>query len=652
MANRAVDRARSLVIVALAALAIGADAPASRPAWERRPYAIRAFVAFDPAARLDGASQAAARDAWLDLARRFVGAPWALEVRPAEGALAVAPLDALTPADVLPVAAGADKAWVIRVGSDGRSGAVLAGRDLDVATGRLGPLRTREAPDRADLPRALLHFSLDLFTPTAEVLATLGNVVQLSVQGAALTPADPAGRVVAPGGTFVAVRLFEATAKRPAQAVPVPWTYLTVEEVDGPVARCELLSALRDPLSKRVAGVYRLLAVGARPAPIPTRVRFVTRPPNSVPAAGYSLAVRQRKDGPERPAGTTDREGRVVLPPGAADRPLIARLLGGGVEPLVEFPILPGETADERVLRIDPLERTVALESRLDALRDELVDVIAKRARLEARIKARAEGNAWPEVKALLDEYRRLPSRKAYADRLAALREEAKREQEQAKVAVLTRTALARLDDTEGLIARYLDDEFAQAYADALRDAQSGGVLPPSADWKAFAPRGLGFRVLVPGTPRPVGEPVLPGADPDLVRTFAAEHEGRRYLVQSFGLTDAQLAGPEADLLADLDRRWDEYARARPGVRLQDRRVERRGEQAVTEFRLDGPLGLPDPQATQLRVRQVVDRAARRVTILGLAGPPGRLDGREGATFLNSFTPEAPAAEGAAPKAP
>jgi hypothetical protein len=649
MAHRAVDRARSLVIAALAVLAVGADAPApttapARPSWERRPYAIRAFVAFDPAARLDARAQEALRDAWRDLARRFVGAPWNLEIRPAEGALAASPLESLAAADVLPLADGMDKAWVIRVGPDGRSGAILTGRDLDVATGRLGPAHAVPAPDPADLARPLLRLGLELFTPTAEVLSTLGGGVQLNVQGAALTPADPAGAVVAPGQTFLAVRLFEATAKRPAQAVPVPWTYLTVEEVDGPVARCALLSALRDPLSKRVAGVHRLVAAGVKPAPIPTAVRFVTRPPDGAPAAGYRLMVRSRRDGPERPAGTTDREGRVVLPPGLADRPLIARLLGGGVEPLVEFPILPGETDQERVLRIDPLERTIALETRLDALRDELVDLIARRARLEARIKARAEGNAWPEVKSLLDEYRRLPSRKQYADRLAAMRAEATREQEQTKRAVLTRTALSRLDDTAAMIERYLDDDFAQAYADALRDAQGGAVLPPTAAWQTFAPRGLGFRVLVPGTPQPLREAILPGGDPDGVQTFALEHEGRRYLVQAFALTAEPHAATEEAVLAELDRRWDDYARSRPGVRLADRRVERQGGRTFTEFRLEGPLGLADPAATQLRVRQVLDRAARRGVILAIAGKPGTLDGREGGTFFQSFTADAPAA--------
>jgi hypothetical protein len=647
MANRAVVRARPLVIALLAIVGLGADAPATRPAWERRPYAIRALIAFDPNARWDAASQQAVIESWRQLTRRFVGAPWSLDIRLAEGVLDTTSLDAMADVDLVTASKDVEQLWVIRVEADARGGASLLGRDWDVATKRLGPLRKRMAPDPDDLPRSLMQLSFDLFAPAAEILSTLGDVVQLSVQGAGLTPADPVGRVVAPGQTFLAFRLFEATPKRAAQVVPVPWTYLTVEEVDGPVARCSLLSALRDPLSKRVSGTHRLVALGVKPAPLETRLRFVTRPPNPAPAAGYRLMIRNRREGTERAVGTTDRDGVVILPAGVSDRPLIARLLGGGIEPLVEFPVLPGESAEERVLRIDPLDRTVVLESDLDALRDELVDLIAQRARYESLIKARAEGNAWAEVKTLLDEYRRFPTRAQFAQRLAALRDEAKREQDQSKRVVLTRTALARLDDTQAMIERYLDDEFAQAYADALRDAQDGGVLPPSADWKPFTPRGLGFRVLIPGTPQPTQSPVLPGGQPEVVQTFATDYQGRRYIVQSFALTDAQQAMDDATLQTELERLWDEFARGRAGVSIRDRVQSPRGALLATDFRLEGPLGLGDPQATQLRVRQLLDRAARRCTVLAVGGRPSTLDGREGSTFLNSFTTESePAAPG------
>ena len=59
--------------------------------------------------------------------------------------------------------------------------------------------------------------------------------------------------------------------------------------------------------------------------------------------------------------------------------------------------MMPGESRpDDMPISFDPKPLTVALESQLDSLRDEVVDLVALRARLESRMKARLEGEDWP----------------------------------------------------------------------------------------------------------------------------------------------------------------------------------------------------------------------------------------------------------------
>ena len=53
---------------------------------------------------------------------------------------------------------------------------------------------------------------------------------------------------------------------------------------------------------------------------------------------------------------------------------------------------MPGESIEQRPIAFDPKLLTVALETQLDSLRDEVVDLVALRARLESRMKARLEG--------------------------------------------------------------------------------------------------------------------------------------------------------------------------------------------------------------------------------------------------------------------
>jgi hypothetical protein len=307
-----------------------------------------------------------------------------------------------------------------------------------------------------------------LFRPAAAIGEQSGGGVALLVRGGALRAARPAGQFVKPGTVFRPIRKV-ALPDAPERLLDIPFTYLRVESVDGAAAHAAIISSLRDPLTRRIAQKSTLVALGSAPGPYPTRLRFLALP-DRAPAAGYLLTGRLLPDGLTRDLGTTDREGRIVLPPpGQSEGLLSVRLLAGGVEPLVEFPIMPGESAPERTLPpVDPRRATVALETELDALRDAVIDLVAVRARLEARLKARYDGEDWAGAEAALQEFSRLPPRDTFVDRLARYKEDATREQAKTKSAILTRTAQAHIAELDGLIARYLDDDIFRGYADAL----------------------------------------------------------------------------------------------------------------------------------------------------------------------------------------
>jgi hypothetical protein len=332
-----------------------------------------------------------------------------------------------------------------------------------------------------DLPRALLDLTWALFRPLAAIGEAAGGGVGITVRGASLAAAA-AGTfpVVQAGSVFRPIRRV-SLPDGGERLLDIPFTYLRVETLDGPVARCAIVSGLRDPLTRRIAQKSTLLALGSSPGPYPTRLRFLTLL-DKAPAAGYLLTGRELPDGVVRELGTTDREGRIVLPPAESKRVLELRLLAGGVEPVVEFPLMPGESAQERTLPpFDPRGATVALEAQLAALRDAMIDLVALRARLESRLKARLDGEDWPGVDAALQEYGRLPSREAYAAQLAQLKDAAAADQSRTRSAILTRTAQAQVAELEGMIARYLDDDLFRAAADALAQARAGAAQKPKA---------------------------------------------------------------------------------------------------------------------------------------------------------------------------
>lgn len=647
-------RARLKVTFALLLTALGTRAAAAQdtprtPAptpLERRPYAIRASFAVDPSARLDDEALRDILDRWQALVRRFVGAPWALEVAPADGPFAALAPEDLRAADFEPRKERFDKLWAIRIEPGPRRGLRLAGREYDTLTRTLGTVARRDVPVPADFPRELLRFTRDLFTPTAEIGPSVGDRVKLTIQASGLVPAvapDP----VAPAGTvFVPLRLFLKPDGSINRILPIGWTYLVVREHDGPAGEATLITGLPDPLSRRVVGSVRMVAVGARPGDVPTRLRFETRPPDPQPAAGYTLVVRDAPNGTPREAGASDREGRIELPPGYSRGVVIARLLAGGIEPLVEFPILPGETDEERVIRVNPLPETVALETRLNALKDEVVDLVAVRARLESRIKLRADAGAWDEVKPLLDEFRKLPKRKAFEDRLNELRNEATRQQEERKVAILTRTAQAQVADVEGLITRYLDDELFQAYETAYNESLGGAVTAPSADWKPLQPPNAGLTALMPGTPAPGTQQFAVGTGNVPMRTWSTRHQERTYLL---GLAEAPagFAGPDqAATRSTLERLGDLLIQANPNFQLAEQKQIATAGLLGLELRLV-PKTAAGATANRSHRSRLYLAPAGRIILLSTAGAATGAEARNADIFFNSFKPldAAPKAE-------
>jgi hypothetical protein len=444
---------------------------AAKEPIERRPYRISVHLASDPRARIDDARRADLLREWQVLVRRFVGAPWVVSIADASSSLANRDLESIEPEAFASLTAF-DKVWLIRIARpDARNALEYTGREYDTAARRLGPLERRAVHAGGDAPRELLQFARELFNPTAEIVGQEGGRAMLSVQGASLEPATPLGAVVIKGMVFQPLRLVSQKDGK-VQILRIPFTYLQVESVERPVARCTITSALRDPFTKRMARPNSLAALGLKPGDSSLKLRFVNRS-DQAPAAGYTLTARLVPDGQPRELGMTDREGRIVLKPGFASGLVILRLLAGNVEPIVELPMMPGESSVERLIPVDPKPLTVTLEAHIDSLRDEVVDLVAMRARLETRMKARYEGNDLAGLEDTLKEFSRLTPRDEFAKRLAKLKDDAANQQAELKTAVLTKTAQAQINDLQSMIDRYLDDETYKLYTDELERLRS-----------------------------------------------------------------------------------------------------------------------------------------------------------------------------------
>lgn len=444
------------------------DLPGASEPIDRQPYRIELHLAAAPSARIDASLRRTMVSRFGDLARRFIGPAWSVTVASRPSPLVGPGLARLTAEELTGFDPSLDKVWLVWADDDPEgAGLVFSGREYDVATRWLGPLQDHRAPSRRDLPRALFSIAQDLFSPSALIIGEEGGRALLKVRGSALTPASDLGAVVVKGTTFIPIRLISMRDDS-VRITRIAYTYLVAESIEGSTARCAIVSAFRDPLTRRMARPNTLAALGIKAGDVPLRLRFVTRADKS-PAAGYTLTERAVPDGTPREVGMTDRSGRIVVSPGSIRTVVKLRLLAGSSEPLAEFPMMPGESAEEREITVDPLPLAAKYQVRLDALRDEVVDQVALRGRLERLMQSRADGEDWDGLDALLKEYLALPRPATFSDALAKMKDEATRESyETAKSTVLTKNLQARFGELQAIIDGYLDDEAYGAFSEVL----------------------------------------------------------------------------------------------------------------------------------------------------------------------------------------
>jgi len=686
MADRTVVRKGPVVSFALVALlgltALGADPDGSNPATtqskdtpkpeaakpsELRPYKIKAWVSIDPHARGDPRGRETLIAGWKVLVARFIGAPWQLEISEDEGPLTTNTLDSITPDMVIPAAKGFDKAWMIRIepSADGFS---FAGREFDAPTAQVGLLSRRPASVLSDGPRALLQLSLDIFAAASDVTEVTGKKCKVRVQGSMIPAATPLGQVVSVGSVLRPSRIFYKPDGGIMRLDVIKSTYIVVDQLNAGIASCTVYSALGNPLTTKVVGNAKMVAVGLKPASIPTRLRFTFYNPDAPlipgtrveerPAAGYTVVSTTLPNGTPREVGTTDREGRLVLEPGFADGLVNLRLMAAGTEPLSQFPIMPGEMIEEKVMnRIDPRSATVTIESEAFALRDEIIDLIAVRKRLEARMKVRIESDPpnWEEVKNLLEQYRNIPSREALEKRLDVLNTTLNAEAEKNKRSkVKTPTATRLLTEVDNLIKGYLNDEDYNAIFDAYQRGQAqeaanksvGKALPKAmalaggnrsnapglqgAAGADFAPIGGGFTVAMPGNPNQSITKTPDGSSE--IKTYRVVDPVKGAMSVSFW--DYPLAISASDIPRVIDAERDRLVAAVPGGKITAERVISSGGIEGKQIDFEGlPPKTGEPFVTTSRILLVNSRIFN-VTVTGTKAMLAAAPANE---FLNSF---------------
>ncbi|MCC7476355.1 MAG: hypothetical protein IT425_13250 [Pirellulales bacterium] len=462
-----------LTIVLAVALGWGTSSRGEHGGWEFQPYRIQAVLLLD----LPGGVGERARTQLVEYLCRRVDATlapaWAFELKLAESRDRAAVRRYLGSTEPTEKPAAMvdqhDKLLLLAVRATA-TGFELRAREYDAYLDRWGRPLARECRQGSALAEQLFSLTWQTFSPVArlEVDSKDPKQVKLLPRGSALPNGLEPAVWARPGDVFAPVlrRTLRNGQVAPNGITQIPWTYLeAVAEKDKPLA-FRVMSGNRQPLAGRKQGRIEQLAIALRADPAATTLYFHSRRNKEKPLVGYEV-LEQRLAGETAPrVGISDPAGEVAVMPGGSRVEMLLVKHGGQL--LARVPVVPGAQRRIEVPLPDDDARLTA-ESKLAAVREDLIDLVARRNILIARTKQKIEKKDYAAAQQLLRKLDDLPGWSQFDSGLASSSRLIRSDDPQVQ-----RRIEKLFKATQALGAKYLDMTPINDLHNELRGAQRG----------------------------------------------------------------------------------------------------------------------------------------------------------------------------------
>ncbi len=386
--------------------------------WEMTPYRIHVIVALAPVPDLGPRVEADLLSGLVEQAEAVVGPAWDLEVEPATGALRYRLFDSITAADdVVPVEIETrlleyDKVITLAVRMAPDRFEIVA-REFDCRTRRWELPVVGEARQTTSLREEVFRTLLRAFSPLARIEINADRQTILKPRAARRPVRDPSLRWFQEGDVFQPIirRNNRDGELRDGRTEPLPWSFLVIREVGASGIVCELFSGTRQSLRARRRGRVEQIALAVKAPAAPTRLLLEARDAPGTALAGYDIYARGPNATESQWVGRTDDDGAVVIPPN--EHPLRILFVKNGNQLLARLPLVPGLTPTAVAAMADDNVRLEA-EGLLTGLREELIDLVARREMLVGQIYHRLDADDFAGADQKFETLRRLPTREQF----------------------------------------------------------------------------------------------------------------------------------------------------------------------------------------------------------------------------------------------
>ena len=334
------------------------------------------------------------------------------------------------------------------------AGINLACREWDRSTQRWGPVMHRTVRQDIMLVEDCFQLLRDSFSPLANIETDSSDFsrVFLTFKGSDLPRRTSDGSLVESIQVMLPLRIrYDHSGEvLPNGIMEVPWTYLTTQQTEeGWLGRVH--SGSKRPFGVRRRGRSQYVAIAVQNPPAPTSVRFYPRHDKERGLAGYEVFQRFTDDQPSELLALTDSSGSVLVPP--ADVKIVTLFLRSDGQLLAKVPVPPGAKQNIEIPIADDTARLQA-QAQVNAIREQLIDVVARRAILISRIRSHVEAKEFEEANKLLGTLDDLPGRAQFEQKLRS----AERKKSNTSSDPRVQAKIKRLfSDTGSLLGRFLD---------------------------------------------------------------------------------------------------------------------------------------------------------------------------------------------------
>lgn len=300
---------------------------------------------------------------------------------------------------------------IVVVISESPVGFQVRAQEYDCLLESWGPVRQNNTRDASGVRELSFTAIQDAFTPMAtfRVVREIPNQVELKFRGDKLPHASTEEDLVLEGQVL---RPILRRVDREGQPVEngiqqVPWTYFSVNAPQNDGYTGTIVSHTASPLGVRQRGRVDQIAAFVRPGNKDTRLRLHARDDESQPLAGFRVYQRDTDADDQQFIGKTDDGGSIAIKPGKT--PIQIVFVQSSGQWIAKIPLVP--LADDVVEAplVDDRKRLEA-EAKLVGIREELIDLVARRNILAARTRAKIKANDIQEANSLVRELERMPT--------------------------------------------------------------------------------------------------------------------------------------------------------------------------------------------------------------------------------------------------